>query len=72
MEKECLKLSVLGDSGKLFLFADLVWWLEVDLKFAYFGRYRGDKPLTILWKNLSFRNQQMSPKDSEPTCKDAS
>ena len=42
-KKRMLKLSFLQEnSGKLFLFADLVWWLEVDLKFTYLVRHRGD------------------------------
>ena len=48
-KKECLKLSVLQENScKLFLFADLVWQLEVDLKLTYLVKYRGEKPLTIL------------------------
>ena len=53
--KECLKLSVLQENScKLFLFADLVWSSEVDLKLTYLVRYQRDKPLTILQKNVSF------------------
>ena len=49
VEKECLKLPVLHENScKLFLFADLVWQLEVDLKLTYLVRFRGDKSLTIL------------------------
>ena len=54
------------NSCKLFLFADLVWQLELDLKLTYLLRYRGDKPLTIFQKNVSFRNQLLSLKDSKP------
>ena len=54
------------NSCKLFLFADLVWQLELDLKLTYLLRYRGDKPLTIFQENVSFRNQLLSLKDSKP------
>ena len=48
-KKECLNCSVLQEySCELFLFADLVWYLEADLKLTYLTRYQGDKPLTTL------------------------